>query len=523
MISPANDDAPAPPIIHGCDRNLEDEPTPIAAARRRSSMLIRQEHCSWRECARSTRLSPVLLAWLVGVCDFCLVLLAAAGAFAAYYNVIDRDLAGPARHLWAAVLAATLFVGGFERLGGYRLKQLSRLGWQVSRILMTWGILVSVLLFAAFVSKVSESYSRGWMLAWILAAVGMQLAGRCMLEITAQRARRAGFLARNIVIFGAGNEGQRLAAKMQQSQDKSLVIRGIFDDRKSRIPQTVHGVSVLGTSDDLFRFARMARIDDVIIALPINAEQRLNAVFEKFKALALDLRLSVDPIMEKFQVQGMGYVGVVPVLEIANRPLKHWRAVAKWVEDKSLAMLLLIVSAPLMALVAVLIKLDSRGPVFFVQERFGFNNEVIPVVKFRTMYTDRGDRAGRQRTVRRDPRVTRVGRLLRALSFDELPQLFNVLRGHMSIVGPRAHAIAMQAGNGLLYGEAVAQYFHRHRVKPGITGWAQVNGLRGEIDTLLKARARVDHDLYYIEHWSPWLDLKILLKTVFVVIYQPAY
>ena len=171
----------------------------------------------------------------------------------------------------------------------------------------------------------------------------------------------------------------------------------------------------------------------------------------------------------------------------------------------------------------MLIKLDSRGPVLFVQERFGFNNEVIPVLKYRTMYIDRGDRSGGQRTIRLDPRVTQVGRVIRALSIDELPQLINVLRSEMSIVGPRPHPIAMQAGNGALYGDAVAQYCHRHRVKPGITGWAQINGLRGEVDALQKARARVEHDLYYIEHWSPWLDLKILLKTFSNIIRQPAY
>ena len=209
----------------------------------------------------------------------------------------------------------------------------------------------------------------------------------------------------------------------------------------------------------------------------------------------------------------MSYIGTVPVLEIADRPLKHWRAIAKWIEDQVLSVLLLIFLGPLMAIVALLIKLDSPGPVFFAQERFGFNNDVIRVLKFRTMFIDRGDQSGARRTVQNDPRVTRVGRVLRALSIDELPQLINVLRGDMSLVGPRPHAIAMRAG-GRLYGEAVEQYLHRHRVKPGITGWAQVNGLRGEVDTLAKAHARVAHDLYYIEQWSLWFDLKILLKTV---------
>src|SRR5215471_722024 len=276
--------------------DFREEPTPIAAMPGRGPAIIaykahaRHEQSSW--------LLPEIVAWWVGASDFCLVLLAAAGAFAAFYDVVQS--AGPGRHLVTAFLGATLFVSGFERLGGYRVKQLSKLEWQVTRVLLTWGILISVLLFVAFVAKVSESYSRGWTLAWIFAALGMQLAGRCLLEAAAQRGPQAGFLARNIVIFGAGHEGQQLVAKLQQSQDKSIAIRGIFDDRKSRIPKTLKGVSVLGTSDDLLRFAREVRIDDVIIALPLDAEQRLKAIFEKLKGVALDLRLGAEPITEKF-------------------------------------------------------------------------------------------------------------------------------------------------------------------------------------------------------------------------------
>jgi len=253
------------------------------------------------------------------------------------------------------------------------------------------------------------------------------------------------------------------------------------------------------------------------VALPLGAEERLKSLFFKLKGIAADLRLSIEPVAETFQVRGMSYVGTVPILEIADRPIKHWRAVAKWLEDKVLSGLLLIFLSPVMAVTALLIKLDSHGPIFFVQERFGFNNDVIQVFKFRTMYVDCGDQSGAQRTVQNDPRVTRVGRVLRALSIDELPQLINVLRGDMSLVGPRPHAIAMKAG-GRLYCDAVEQYLHRHRVKPGITGWAQVNGLRGEVDTIEKAYARVTHDLFYIEHWSFLLDLRIFLKTVGILV-----
>ncbi|MBV8739045.1 MAG: exopolysaccharide biosynthesis polyprenyl glycosylphosphotransferase [Alphaproteobacteria bacterium] len=224
------------------------------------------------------------------------------------------------------------------------------------------------------------------------------------------------------------------------------------------------------------------------------------------------MRLSVEPMAQRFQIRGMCYVGDAPVLMIADRPLKKWAALIKWIEDKILASILLIFLSPVLALIVLAIKLDSRGRVLFIQQRFGFNNEVIHVFKFRTMYIELSDESGTSRTIRGDPRVTRIGRILRSLSLDELPQLINVLRGDMSLVGPRPHALAMRAG-GRPYGEAVEQYFHRHRVKPGITGWAQVNGLRGEVDSIDKAKARVERDLYYIDHWSVWLDLKILLMT----------
>lgn len=454
-----------------------------------------------------------ILAATVAAIDFCLLLTAAGATFTLYFDLLTDLGTEPGSHVLPALFAATLFVVGFERLGGYQLKKLSKLHWQLTRAMMVWGISVSVLLLVGFLGKISQSYSRGWALVWIIAGTTVLLLGRCVLHCLIAAWVQRGYLARNVVIVGAGDEGRRLIAKLQGAKDKTIAIRGVFDDRQSRLSPAVCGISVLGTTDDLLRFVPHAPIDEVIIALPLDAERPLKALCDKLKVLAVDLRLSVEPLAETFQVRGMSYVDNVPVLDVADRPLKHWRAIVKWSEDKSLATLMLIFAGPLMGIIAMLIKFDSRGPIFFVQERFGFNNEVIQVLKFRTMYVDRGDPSGEHRTVRNDPRITRFGRLVRRLSLDELPQLINVLRGDMSLIGPRPHAIGMKAGDRL-YCDAVEQYLHRHRVKPGITGWAQVNGLRGEVDTLEKARARVVHDLYYIEHWSPWFDLKIFLKTV---------
>lgn len=474
--------------------------------------VISQEARRESDFRRPAWLPPQIVAFVVGALDWCLVLAAAIVAFPVYSQAMDQSIAVPERHILTASLAATLFAGMFERLGGYRSRQLSRLDWQVTHVLIAWACTVAVLLLAAFLSKTSEVYSRGWTLVWIVGAPLLLLIGRYLVHISMVAPAASSYLARNVAIVGAGDEGQRLIARLQERQDKSVIIRGIFDDRKSRVPSSVGGYRVRGTTDDLLNFARRATIDEVIMALPLDAEQRLRSLCAKMKALAVDVRLSLEPLAETFDVRGLGYVGTVPVFEVIDRPLKNWRAVVKWIEDRVLGSLLLVFIGPLTAVIAILIKLDSPGPVFFAQTRFGFNNEVIRVLKFRTMHVDRSDPSGAQRTVRNDPRVTRLGRILRWLSFDELPQLINVVRGDMSLVGPRPHAVAMKAGDRL-YCEAVEQYLHRHRVRPGLTGWAQVNGLRGEVDTLEKAHARVAHDLYYIEHWSPWLDLKILLKT----------
>ena len=207
----------------------------------------------------------------------------------------------------------------------------------------------------------------------------------------------------------------------------------------------------------------------------------------------------------------------MPVLDVFDRPIADWNYVIKWLFDRTVGGLLLFAALPLMALIALAIKLDSRGPVFFQQKRYGFNNELIGIYKFRSMYADQADETATKLVTRDDPRVTRVGRILRKLSIDELPQLINVaIKGNLSLVGPRPHALHAKAENQL-YDEVVDGYFARHRVKPGITGWAQVNGWRGETDTSEKIQRRVEHDLYYIENWSVLFDLYILARTPFAL------
>jgi polysaccharide biosynthesis protein PslA len=458
-------------------------------------------------------LSPEIWAVVVGGVDFCLVPAAAVPAFAIYPTIMDQTLAEPGRHVLTSLFAATMFVGLLGQFGGYRLQQLTTLHRQLRPIVMTWAATVAVLMLVGFFTKTSDIYSRGWMLSWIIGVPLLLVIGRSILHAILADGVGGSSLARNVAIIGAGEEGQRLIERFQAERENTIIIQGVFDDRKSRVASGIPGGILRGTTADLLNFARDTRIDEIVIALPLAAESRLRSLCDRMKALAVDVRLSLEPLAESYRTRGISYVGDVPVLEMVNRPLKNWGGFAKMLEDKLLGILLLMFLGPLMVVIALLIKLETPGPVFFVQKRFGFNNQIIRVLKFRTMYTDRADPSGAQRTIRSDPRVTRLGRILRLLSLDELPQLINVVRGDMSLVGPRPHAIAMKTGDRL-YCDAVAEYMHRHRVKPGLTGWAQVNGLRGEVDTLEKARARVALDLYYIEHWSPSLDLKILLKTV---------
>jgi Undecaprenyl-phosphate glucose phosphotransferase len=364
---------------------------------------------------------------------------------------------------------------------------------------------------------VAEGYSRSW--ATLFARFSFAAVGTVRIGVAAAMDRWAdrGRLSRFVAVVGAGELGQQVVAKLRSAKGSPVVIAGIFDDRLTRVPAVVEGCRVRGTTDDLIALVRRSLIDEVVLALPLRAEARIGELVVKLRSLPVDIRLSLDPIGGGFPIRGVHEIASIQMIEILDRPLKNWSAIVKWFEDKVLGFVYLVACAPIMAAIALAIRFDSKGPAIFAQERFGFNNNTIRVFKFRTMAVDYGDPTGAARTVPGDPRVTRVGRVLRRLSLDELPQLLNVLLGDMSLVGPRPHVMAMRAGERL-YHEAVGEYFLRHRVRPGMTGWAQVHGLRGEIDSAENARARVVHDLWYIDNWSLWLDVKILFMTLRVIL-----
>jgi Undecaprenyl-phosphate glucose phosphotransferase len=439
------------------------------------------------------------------------------------YSVMKPDYRfDPVIFVLIAVVAAFSSNTVFNALKLYQFARLSELGWELKRILAGWVGIVLVGLSIAFLTKTSADFSRVWLVTWLAATILGLSGGRLMVAYLIGRWSANGRMRRQVAIVGTGLEASRLIEECRACWSQEVQLVGVFDDRGTRVAAELFGTPLLGGIDMLASFVRTSIIDEIIIALPCSAADRINQVVKRLRELPIDLRLWIDVSARKMAIKGIEYRGGVTVATLADRPLKHWSALQKRVEDTVLAVILLLLTAPLLLLAAVAIKWDSPGPIFFRQQRFGFNNNVIEVVKFRTMFVDQCDPSGADRTRSGDARVTRVGRLLRGTSLDELPQLFNVLMGSMSIVGPRPHPLSMKAVDRL-YHEAVGEYFARHRVRPGITGLAQVSGHRGEIDTIAKAQKRVALDLEYIDNWCVTLDLKIICRTFAHLMGSDAY
>lgn len=400
-----------------------------------------------------------------------------------------------------------------QRLWGYTIPALSAFVRQVRTLIgAVFGAFVAVT-GALFLSGIDIMPYRGWVLAWLGAGLVVLTLFRLLVSVAISRAEAKGELARRAVIVGGGKACEDLVARLEKTGKKAIRILGIFDDRGGeRSPEAVGRYRKIGAFDELERYCRENAVDLLIIALPQTAEERILHLMKKLRELPIDVRIAAHSSRLKLSKRAYTYIGDVPFLAMFDRPLSDWSSAVKAVFDRVVAALALIALSPLMLLVALAVKLESKGPVFFRQPRHGFNNELIGVLKFRSMYTDLTDQHGAKQVTKGDPRVTRVGRIIRKTSVDELPQLINVLRGELSLVGPRPHATQSKAANKL-YQEVVDGYYARHRMKPGITGWAQINGWRGETDTVEKIERRVEHDLYYIEHWSLPFDLYILAMT----------
>ncbi|MCW2273601.1 Undecaprenyl-phosphate glucose phosphotransferase [Rhodoblastus acidophilus] len=367
-------------------------------------------------------------------------------------------------------------------------------------------------------APIDMGFLRQWSLDWFAWAYGAALIGRAAFSLAIRAWTRSGALARRTVIVGGGEQALETIRRLEQSGRGALDILGVFDDRdRTRLPPDMARYRLLGAFDDLEDFCRAYKVDLLIVAFPLKAEDRILHVLQKLWALPVDVRISALGGKLRLRDRAYNFIGDVPFLPAFDKPMNDWDVALKAIFDRCVAAILILALSPVLALLALGVRLSSRGPILFVQKRYGFNNEEFGVYKFRSMYVDQCDYGAAKMVTRGDPRVTPFGAFIRRTSLDELPQLFNVLRGDLSLVGPRPHALKGAAA-GRAYEQVVDNYFARHRVKPGITGWAQINGWRGETDTFEKIEQRVAHDLHYIENWSLWFDVGILLKTPWVVL-----
>lgn len=456
---------------------------------------------------------------------------AMASGLAAAFEIAALAVAGTAAFaLWTdhAETAALLpLVGlpmilglGLQAFRGYQVDMLRRPQIRLGRVLAGWTIALGVFAWLAMATGHTIGVPTRWIPVWYVTGLLALIGANAAIATVIRRLTAAGRLQRRAVIVGGGPNAEALIQALEDSGGREVKILGIFDDRADdRSPESQAGYPKLGTIPDLVEFARVAAVDLLIVSIPTTAEIRVMQLLKQLWVLPVDIRLAAHASKLRLRPRSYSYIGRVPFLDIFDKPIAGWDSVLKRIFDLVFASLAIVALSPVMVATAVAIRLDSKGPILFRQKRYGFNNEVISVLKFRSMYHEMADPTASKVVTKGDPRVTRVGRFIRRTSIDELPQFFNVLKGDLSLVGPRPHAVNAHTQQRL-WEEVVDGYFARHKVKPGVTGWAQINGWRGEVDSHDKIQGRVEHDLHYIENWSVLFDLYILALTPIRILNQ---
>ncbi len=400
----------------------------------------------------------------------------------------------------------------FQSVGIYSEEVFSTL-LRFRTMLVAWAAAFSLLIFMHQGLGMFSYLETGHLAFWFMTSAVLFGTERILMLALFRRLMDKGVYLQNAVILGGTDNGIRVAEYLANHRDIRTGVLGFIDDRLERLPKQLANLPLLGNTRDLEQMIREEKVTQVLVALPWFADSRIGQVINELRKLPVNVLLVPDMVAFRHANKRITEVAGLPTLIASDLPLRGWSPMFKRIEDIIISSLALLAAAPVMLLLALAIKLDSPGPVLFKQKRYGYNNRLIEVYKFRSMYHARSDANAERQTTRDDDRITRVGRFIRKTSLDELPQLLNVFLGSMSMVGPRPHATATKAA-GVLFEDAVSEYSARHRVKPGITGWAQINGYRGETDTLEKIEKRVEYDLDYIERWSVWFDIYILARTI---------
>jgi putative colanic acid biosysnthesis UDP-glucose lipid carrier transferase len=451
-----------------------------------------------------------LLPGLVMVLD-CLALLSLG--FATYFLMVFYSYKTFDYYV-AAIVGNTMLSVMLMYFGGmYQFGALTNVVKSVDRIALAAFTSFVLMLAAAFTIKISEVYSRLWVGAFMIGGVLAVVLLRSIVSIAVSSLAAKGIVARNTAIYGQGEQVGELMRFLREAGNPFVNVIGVFIDAPSR--REGERGATNPELDKIMELVRSDSVDDVIVAMPWADARGVSEALGRLRELPVNVYLGSDMVGYKVPMRAPpSYFEPMPLFHVSGKPLSGWDVILKSLEDYLISLVLVVVLSPLLLLVAVLIKLDSPGPVIFKQKRLGFNNQEFFIYKFRSMTHEQQSGGKTVQAQKHDPRVTRIGRILRKTSIDEIPQLFNVLDGTMSIVGPRPHAI----DHNEEFATKIRGYFGRHRVKPGLTGLAQVKGFRGLTDTVEKMENRVKYDVEYTENWSLWLDIKILLQTPLIVL-----
>lgn len=443
--------------------------------------------------------------------DVALILAMSCLTGVSYHLAVYRFPGDIAAFLQVGGLAASIFAISNIFRGEYRLANFFSFKPHASSTIQLWNVTLICLLLLGFLAQISVDYSRGWIVLFYIATLAALVAVRAVMVRVTAHARAAGLIsAQQIFLIGSGTDvGGFLNRYEPWSLGYNIVGCRFLTPVGASAPQAQRRETLDRDLAEAVASVRSLNPDAVFLLMPWSNTAMIERCADAFLKLPVEIHLGPEPILHKFEEVELSRLGSCASLQITRLPLSPFELLQKRLFDLVFASLGLIALTPLLIAVAILIKLDSRGPVFFLQRRYGFNQQPFRIIKFRSMTTmEDGDAVREARP--NDPRLTRVGRWLRRWNIDEIPQLLNVLTGEMSLVGPRPHALSHDRD----YEQRISIYARRHKVKPGITGWAQIHGYRGPTDTEEKLRKRVEHDLFYTDNWSLWLDLGIIVRTV---------
>ncbi|HQS03620.1 MAG TPA: undecaprenyl-phosphate glucose phosphotransferase [Halothiobacillus sp.] len=448
----------------------------------------------------------LLIAWFSRLMDVGLVVVAGLLVFAWRFGWAAGSL--PVAYGTLLVLGGLLVLVVFPLFGVYDSWRARGLASPALRVLSAWLLVFVALLIGLVLAKEAETFSRLWLAQWGLLGGGALVASRLGVYFLLRRLRQRGLNYHSAVVVGCGALARDLIARATTERWAGFKVVAVFcsNPPDSMLPE--HEVAPL---DALLAYVSNHPVDEVWIAVPLDQSLQLKSVLEKLRFSTANVRFVPDLFGLFLINHGISQVMNVPMIDLTASPMTGANRIVKGVEDRVLALLIILLVSPLLMVIALGVKFSSKGAVLYKQKRHGWDGQPFNIYKFRSMRHQADDEGEVPQAVKGDSRVTRFGAFLRRTSLDELPQFINVLQGRMSIVGPRPHAVE----HNEFYKSQIDGYMLRHKVKPGITGWAQINGWRGETDTLEKMQKRVEYDLYYIEHWSLMFDLKIILLTIF--------